>query len=585
MQTTDWTTPRWAIAALLAIAAWFVGTQLMHIFSEAINWDEFALLDRADRTLRLGQVVGGGRPGLVPIVLMPFVRDCIDSVHAVVNARLLWVALTLTYLVGVYWLLRRWFAHGRRATNGHPEALLAVALLAFLPAFVTWSLQVRTDQAALAAATLGGVALLSTGYIASAVAGAMFGVAILCSQKAVYVIALCVLLYTTATIGRALPWTGESPAELNRVGWRMLLATAATGVVIFMYAWLIPEAAKLASGGAVASSLETMRWTREGQGYRIYTVHARRLMVHWLLFGLLLAWTARSALRKDASQALPIATGWAVLLLGVAVAVFHGSSFPYFIMTAGLFTAVALALTTGSTLAYAGRMAWPVLVALIALSAMQSMTESLEMLSETQREQRETLRLAYELNLRNRRGYQVEGALFCSSDPDPIPTMFSQDIARHFRMSPKSAEHIADFISEFRSRPIAYLVESYRLRQFPEEIHRFFANHYVWYGKSLYLAGFRLDLSADEPRFVDVIVPGLYRWTPDTAFRTKPLVLNGQALAPLGELWLAVGQHTVLVRDRPVVGSLILADLPASERTGYPAFYHQRQVLQLGGYR
>ena len=39
-------------------------------------------------------------------------------------------------------------------------------------------------------------------------------------------------------------------------------------------------------------------------------------------------------------------------------------------------------------------------------------------------------------------------------------------------------------------RPIAYIVDSYRLGQFPEDIRSFWSQHYVWYARSLYIAGY-----------------------------------------------------------------------------------------------
>ncbi len=578
--------PRWAGLAIVLLATWLLTTHFLHVFSEAINWDEFALLDRADRTLRLGEIVGGGRPGLVPIMLMPFVKDCIDSVQTVVSARIMWMFLTLAYLAGVYALVRRWHLHSRRPETGHAQALLAVVLLAFLPAFVTWSVQVRTDQVALAAAVWGGVLLMSTGYLTASIAGVLFGIALLATQKGIYVIGLCSILFATATAARMLAVPSSRRAELIATIARGVLAAATTAIVIAIYTKLFPEVARLASGEAVSSGMETMRWTRERQGYRIYTVHSGRLIVHWVMLGLLIAWTAWViARRRSRTPRMPVMTSWLVLLLGGAVVTFHGSSFPYFIMTAGLFPAIALSITAGNTLAMAGRMAWPILLALMALAALQSAPETLEMLADTQSEQQETLQLVYNSNLRNRRGYQVEGALFCAKDPDPIRTMFSQGIARHFRMSPQAAEHTAEFIDEFRRRPVAYIVESYRLQQFPADVNRFFANHYVWYGKSLYVAGFRLNFSEHGARDVEVIVPGTYRWTPDSSSPQTSLLVNGQALAPSGEIELAAGHHAVTSREPMTLGSLMLADVPAREREGYPSFYHQRQVLQLGGRR
>ncbi len=567
------------------VVTWFLTTHYFHVFSESINWDEFALLERADRTLRLGRVDGGGRPGFVTLLLIPFVRDCVDSVQAVVNARVLWLLPTLAYLGGVYLLVRRWHSHGLRAESGQPQALLAIALLAFLPAFITWSVQVRTDQFALAFAVWGGCLLLSLGNMSAIGAGTLFALSFLCTQKAIYPIALTILLYSTSLVSRLTSQQTSLRKEALRAARRLALSFFAALLVVGLYLSAFPEAASLASSDSVGSSMQTMQWTRTQQGYRVYTIHAGRLVVHWALFLLLVLWSCAAILRRRNDQYIPVFTCWLVLGLGAVVIKFHGSSFPYFVMTAGLFPAVALSLTTPTVLQRAGRLAWPTLVALIVLAALQSSRETLEMFVDTQAEQRKTLELIYESALIHRRGYQVEGALFCAKDPSPIPPLFSEGIARRFFLSKDSAQNTKDFVEEFRNRPIAYIVESFRLQRFPKAIRRFLGEHYVWYGKSLYLAGFRIEFASKESRVVDVIVPATYRWTPDPSAASASIIVNGRVLDAFGEIELQVGQHQVEATVMPTVGSLILADLPARERQGYPAFYHQRQYLQLRGLR
>ena len=185
--------------------------------------------------------------------------------------------MTVAYLVGVYFLVRRWFVHAGRTHEGQMQGLLAVALLAFLPAFVTWSIQV-TDQPALAAAVWGGVLMLSTSYRRAALGGALFAVALLCTQKALYVIGLCGVLYATASAARIWPVSTATRPELVLVLRRLACAGAGMIMVLGTYVLLVPETAGLASGGAVAAGLEAMNWTRARQGYRIYTVHADRLI-------------------------------------------------------------------------------------------------------------------------------------------------------------------------------------------------------------------------------------------------------------------------------------------------------------------
>ena len=513
---------------------------------------------------------------------MPFVYDCIDSVRSVVHARLLWQLMTLAYLVGVYFLVRRWFVHAGRSHEGQMQALLAVALLAFLPAFVTWSVQVRTDQPALAAAVWGGVLMLSTSYRRAALAGALFAVALLCTQKALYVIGLCGMLFATASAARVWSIATATRPELVLVLGR--LASAAVGMIIVLgtYMLLVPEAGNLASGRAVAAGLEAMNWARQNQGYRIYTVHADRLIVHWALFVVLVTWSLGAIWRHKASDFALLASCWLALLLGLVVIRFHGSSYAYFIMTAGLFPAVALSMATCRPLARAGRMAWPVVVSLIVLAAFQSAHESVEMLADTQLEQRETMRLVHDSKLRDRRGYQVEGALFCSRDPDPLPVMFSQEIWRRFHASPKASQATADFIAELRDRPVAYFVESYRMNQFSAEVRMFFAEHYVWYARSLFVAGFNIERAGTAGN-VDVIVPGAYRWVPDPENPDESIEVGATLLHPLSVIELDTGKHNVAVSRLGAKGSLLPADLPLVTRDAYPAFYHSRQILQLGG--
>ncbi len=65
----------------VAVLLLFLLPRFASVFTESINWDEFVMLARAERTLQLGEVVGGGRPGLVTIVLTPFLRGCVDTIR------------------------------------------------------------------------------------------------------------------------------------------------------------------------------------------------------------------------------------------------------------------------------------------------------------------------------------------------------------------------------------------------------------------------------------------------------------------------------------------------------------------------
>jgi hypothetical protein len=272
------------------------------------------------------------------------------------------------------------------------------------------------------------------------------------------------------------------------------------------------------------------------------------------------------------------------LLLGAVVIVLHGSAFPYFIMTAGLFPALALSMAAGKPLAMAGRSAWPIVVGLVLFCCLQSIWESVEMLDDTQKEQRDTLRLVYESPLRDRRGFHLEGALFCMRDPEPFEVLFSPGIWRRFYASAAAMQNRSRFMDEFRKRPVAYVVETYRLAQFPQDIRDFLSLHYIWYSHSLYVAGYNL-LGAIGAVNVDVLVPGKYRWDPDPSSKEARLHIDSIELSPGDTIELTSGQHQAQPIGEGARGQLILADLPKPVRDGYPYFYHRRQIAQLGGYR
>ena len=240
------------------------------------------------------------------------------------------------------------------------------------------------------------------------------------------------------------------------------------------------------------------------------------------------------------------------------------------------------ALPVANLLQAAGRSGWLLLVTLVVLTAMQSAWEAIENLSDTQAQQRRTLRLIYESPLRERRGFQLEGALLCMRDPDPLPVFFSPGIRSRFFEPPAASENTSKFIDEFRNRPIAYIVESYRMKQFPTQIRQFWASHYVWYGESLYLAGFRLD-GADAPRMIEVIVPGIYRWDIDSTGASPALRIGGKYIEAGETVELARGTYEASVTDGKSRGRLLLADLPPLVRDGEPAFYHRRQIYNWAG--
>ncbi|MFV1977882.1 MAG: hypothetical protein ACC649_00885, partial [Myxococcota bacterium] len=165
----------WALG--LAVAA-FAALRIAAVYSAAGNWDEFGLFENASISHETGVLNGGGRPGLAQLVVLPLVADCDDEIEVLQRARLLWVLITLAYLLGVgvfAWQLQP--ERERRLA----DALLAVGLLALVPAFLEWSIQVRTDQIALAGGVWGGVALLASKRrpALALAAGALLGIGLL----------------------------------------------------------------------------------------------------------------------------------------------------------------------------------------------------------------------------------------------------------------------------------------------------------------------------------------------------------------------------------------------------------------------
>jgi len=558
---------------LVALAARFAS-----LFTEAVNWDEFAALARADRMVRLGAVDVGGRPGLMNFLLAPFVRGCTDTVAAAVDARILWYFITLLYLAGVYVLVARWHSSARRPTKGRLEALFAVLLLACLPAFVTWSVQVRSDQATLAAAVWGGVLLLGRGARSAVAAGVLFGIAFLCTQKGLYTIAGCFVLLCTATLGRITARDAAPGAAILAAARSGVLAIATAAAVVAVYFALVPEAARVVTPRVVGTLWNEMNSVRGQMGYGAYLSQAPRALVHWLLFATLLAWTTRCVAVRDRDALAPLATSWLMLALAVCVALVHGSTLAYFLMTLGLFPAIGLGLMVSHVAA-----ATPTLqrytVTLLALALFGgAVPETLQMLHGTQANQRRTMQFIRTSGLADYRGYQVEGALFCAGDPDPMPALFSRQIASRLRNSPQA---IASFIGQFRARPIAYMVESYRMSQFPDEVRGFWAEHYLRHSGSLFVSGFQVR-PYTGPATGEVLVAGRYRWRPiprgsGPALRVGSMVVEAGATAVL-----PAGIHVIQTIPAGATGTLAL-DVPDWPEPDFVPFYDQRQVRRLGG--
>lgn len=550
-------------AGWLAVAAGlglFVASRAASIASTAINWDEFALLDRVARTARTGIPETGGRPGLAEWLLLPLVSACSDEIATARMARWLWLGLTLCFLCGLYALLLE-LLRGRRERRH--DAFFGVALLALVPAFLEWSLQVRTDQLALAGGVWGGMLLLVSQRRAplALAAGILFGVGYLGSQKLLYAAALAGLLVA----GRI--WL-ERDLRPGREALRATLCLAGFGLVFAVFRAAMGAAfdvspshpsQRMVTPYNVGRALDIFDFYRRSLGFSQYRAMLPTLVPHALLLAAsaaagVLAW------RRRAEGGPTLLLVLAVLALGAGIAAFHAGAFFYFWMTLGLFPAVAFALALGplrDALLPAGARARALAGALLwAALAIPGAVKAAGLLADTQAVQRESLAFIDRNFEPGDAGFHPERALFCGLAEAPLPLYFSQTIFRDFA-GPEAEANLAHMEQRFRGVPIKFLVQSFRLNQFPLELRRFWAENYQPYRASVFVAGRHLEGERGATRGFELIVPGEYRWLPLDAPRRvridETLLSAGDVVA------LAPGPHTAGFVEDATGGLLVLA--------------------------
>jgi len=554
---------------LLGLAvALYAATRVAAIFTVAGNWDEFALLDRAANTAESGVLEGGGRPGLATLLLTPFAAGCHDEIATLRLARLLWAGITLCFLAGLAALLGRACAHSSRR---RADVCPGVGLLALVPAFLEWSIQIRADQLALAFGIWGCVALLASQRNAalSGLAGLLFGAGYLATQKVVYVGALAVVLalgqlYRTREFRLA--------RELRRAA--ACAAAFAAMVVAFQIvtttAMEVPReqsALESLTPAVVSKQMSEFGYYRNTIGFSQYLEIFPTLIPHLLLFAALLAATFANLRARNAHpEGLWIA--WTVLAVGVAIGSFHASAFAYFWMTLGIFPAVALAVAADSlrsALPASLRSAVPAegeriirlaTVALWLVLGSLGIARMAELSIDTQSVQRESLGFLHHNFETADTGFHPEHGPFCRREMDPIRIYFSQVIFRHFAGDSREVRS-RRLLEELRGRPIKFVLQSFRLNQFPVEIRRFLADNYQPYRASVFVAGRRLTGVAGERSEFELVVPGRYRWLPFTG--PHPIQIGPRTLSPGEAAEFDAGQYTAsFVEDVPG-GMLVLA--------------------------
>jgi hypothetical protein len=543
----------WALG--LAVAA-FAALRLAAVYNVAGNWDEFGLFENTSITHETGVLNGGGRPGLAQLIVLPLVAGCDDEMEVLRSARLLWVFITIAFLVGVGVLAGQLQPdRNRRIADG----LLAIGLLALVPAFLAWSIQVRTDQIALAGGVWGGVALLASVRrpVLALAAGALLGIGFLSSQKLLYVAAL-VALFALAQVayGRRMRLRREAlRAGLCALGFAACLLAVHQATTREIS---IAADHTILSTSVVRNGLSSFDLYRKTIGWSQYRAMLPTLVPHFVLLGALtaatlVAWRRRGSLRP----ALTLA--WLILILGVAVGSFHAAAFSYFWMTLGLFPALAFAVARRpicDLLPDAGRIRGLAITGFWLALAGPGILEMGVMLNDTQKVQRDSLDFVHSNFQVDVAGFHPESALFCRGEAQPLHHYFSADIYRKFG-TPGSEPNRARLIQQFRNESIAFIVESFRLNQFPVEVRRFWAENYQPYRASVFVAGRRLEGRSGSSSAFELVVPGEYRWLPATG--PQPIALDGQPLGAGETMRLASGEHVVDFPEDVPGGILVLA--------------------------
>jgi hypothetical protein len=388
------------------------------------------------------------------------------------------------------------------------------------------------------------------------VAGLLFGLGFLASQKLLYIGGLTSLL----AVGQL--WL-DRELRPRREAARVGLCAAALLAVVAAFPWItglmLPAQAAAGSsvlGASLSDGLGVFDFYRRTIGYSEYRALLPFLSPHALMAALLL-YATLPAQRGQGQDLRRLALAWAVLLLGSVVAVIHAAAFAYFWMTLGLFPAVAFALAhrpLQAALPAQGKARIAIAAGLGAIIAVPGLMQAGFMLRDSQANQRASLSFIQRNFAGGEDGFHPEGALFCRLASPPFPIYFSQHLYAQFGRNREIGKRSAsELIEGFESRQVHYLLESWRLKQFPGRVRQFWLDHYQPYRGSVLVAG--RYFAAHEPvSNFELVVDGEYRWIPLSDAR--PLSLDGLQVPPGGRVRLERGPHR---SEDPGHGYLVLA--------------------------
>ena len=185
----------------------------------------------------------------------------------------------------------------------------------------------------------------------------------------------------------------------------------------------------------------------------------------------------------------------------------------------------------------------------------------------------------------NEYAFQAEHALFCQGDPDPFAVYITPAIVTRF-YGPDSEAYTASFLERFRTKPVMFIVDSWRLGQFPEPVQEMILGSFVPYRYAVWVPGRTVRPNTDQSRPFEVTVSGEYRWWQDApVVEGTVLHLNGSELHPGQSLRLEPGLYELRLEGDAREGTLALdLEVPPDRDTVAP-FYQGGALREFFGSR